>query len=1173
MKHSIHGGFFLFSICAIVAFPGFLRPLQTAGAPSGADPSGAAPSGAAPSKDSPGEVIREKTVYIPYEKLQAIFEKEGRGIFLSYEEFLRLWREAQKKPPEPPPDLPPAAAVIRGGTYTGTVSGEVATFEVNFDIEALKEGWSELGLPFQGVAVESAQLSSPRMLFSAKGNHYALFLPAPGNYTAKLKLSAPVAKQPGKKTVSFSIPPVAVSRLELAIPEEGVRVDVQPALAVTQQTAKDGATRVLAFLGNSASVSVSWMPPPGKLAEEGAVLLAEQSIRVSLGERILKISADIDYQVVRGEVDELRVRMPENTRLLSVKGENIREWLQEKEVLVVKLHSALRGSASLSGTKGKEASSYRLELSFERILAETPPELAVPFPRVEGVIRESGWVVFAHESGLNVRFQDTAGLSQMDRDEVPKPLQPSLGVGFRYLAQPLSLNLAVEKITPLIRSLATSVITLGTEEDVWIGWIDFAISRAGVFQLRFQVPERWNVTSVGDQTTVEDFQTTQEGGLRTIAVSLKSKALGTFRLPFKLTAQGSAVEGEKTLSPPVVLGSEQDRGLFGVSAPKAINLSTIQREKMTSADVDELFQSGIMTQVGADTGIPLTYGYREQPASVQVRLEAKKTEIDVLAQHLIEVTDGGIKFTHILDYEILYAAVEQLRFSAPSSLDDILKVEAKEKKEVRKVPDTRDPTIWEITLQAPALGGVSVTLTHELELKALAAGQPNTYPVPLVHPDGVREQNGFVAVRKDSTLEIAPEQTGMEVLDASDLPDKLRRGQIYSAFRYFTPDPTLNLKLTRYEYQALATTIVNLIKMKSVLSEERRLKTQAVLFVQNTERQYLELGLSPEAKIFSISVAGRSQQPRKRKEGAGTLIQIPPSAGPGGTFPVVIVYDEPLREGAMGTFGTVSLGTPEVLEGVPVTKIELELYLAPEFAFLSWGGNMKPRYTGVPGLWSRFKRLVTGVLGAEGAGVPRPERGGPAQQVPAAAAGAVDVEIPTRGYVRHDFETLAPLGALSFSYISRGFFSFLDFLAFLLAAGCGYLFTVRFGWRKLTWAAVLIFIPLVLVWFSQGAIVELFSSLLAGSVLFFLVLLALHLGKKMKECRAARLALAPDPYLEEAAPPKKEEAAPPAPPEKEEAPPEKEGEKKPDEVKPKKKKPEEKKDEGPGKGPEGKEKK
>ncbi len=1100
------------SVLVVCAALGLALAIRAADAP---QPVAAQPA-AEPQAPAP-EISRETTVYVPFEKLKEIFEKEGRGIFLPYEKFLELWRAAQPKPPAPAPEEAPAPAVIRGGVYTGAIAGDVAKFTVVFEIDALKKGWSELALPLKNVALESAELSDPKAVFTAKGDAYAVFLPAPGAYKLTLAFAVRVNQEPGKKTFTFGVVPAAVSRLDLTIPEEGVRVEVAPVLAVTQTTTAEKTTKVLAFLGNAAELSVSVMPPAGKVAEGTAVVLASQAVRTYLGERILRIMTDIDYQVVRGEVGTLKVKVPEGTRLLSVKGENIREWSQENDTLLVTLHAALKDAARAGG-------GYRLGLTFERILTETPATLAIPFPRVEEVIREAGWVIFSHDSGLNVRVKTTTGLSQLDKEEVPEALRGGLGVGFRYLAQPLALGLEIEKITPVIHSATTSVVSLGREEDVLTGWVDYDIAKAGVFRVTFKVPARWNVVTIGADNAVEDVQTAEaEGGLKQITVNLKSKALGAFKLPFKFTAQGSAAAGDLRLGPPVIADSTQDRGVFGVSAPKAFNVSTTDRGGMTSADVDALFRSGIMNQLGPDAGMPLTYGYREAGQSVQVRLEAKKTEIDVLAQHLIEIRDGGIAVTHYLDFEILYAAADRIKFSAPSALDNLLKVEAPQKKELKKVSSAQDRTEWELILQAPALGAVPVTVTYEVDLKALEPGKPFPYEVQFVHAQDVRARNGFVAVRKEGTLEITPIARGMEMLDVGDLPDKLRQGQIYSAFRYFVPDPGLSLQLTRYEYQTLATTVVSLLRMKSVLSEQRRLKTEAVFMVQNADRQFLALNFPPNANILSLSVDGKAQKPRG-KEGEGTRrVQIPASAGPGGTFPVVVVYEEPLGEGSMGAFGGLRLASLEVLENVPVGKIELSLYVPPDFEYVGWDGTLQPRSPFAASLWSRFKQLVNNAAKVT-TKVAAPAQAQQAPPAAAAAAAAVDVEIPLRGTL-FEFESLAPRGTLSFAYVGRTLFSTTDFVLFLLALVAGFAFFRARRATRTVLFCVLVLAPLALTWFVAGPAVELCTSVLAGGVLLIVVVWVLDAVRGVRTWREARAAAAPaaepvpepDPFLEEPA--------------------------------------------------------
>jgi hypothetical protein len=82
-------------------------------------------------------------------------------------------------------------------------------------------------------------------------------------------------------------------------------------------------------------------------------------------------------------------------------------------------------------------------------------------------------------------------------------------------------------------------------------------------------------------------------------------------------------------------------------------------------------------------------------------------------------------------------------------------------------------------------------------------------------------------------------------------------------------------------------------------------------------------------------------------------------------------------------------------------------------------------------------------------------------------------------------------------------------------------------WRKSTAIFVIVFVPLVLIWFSRGAVVEVFSSMFAGGVLVLVLLLVGLLYTKLKEIRASRLSMAPDPYLEEAEPAPAEEGAKP----------------------------------------------
>lgn len=1078
---------------------------------------------AGPDGDAPVQVVREKTVYVPYKELEAVFEKAGRGIFLPYEEFLKLWLEAQPKPPDPVVHKPPADAVIRGGLYRGSVTEgkDLARFDVTYNVEALKEGWSELTLPLQNVAVESVEPG--KAVFSTKGSGYALLLPDKGNYEVKLTFSARVATDLSKKTLQIGIPPVAVSRLELFIPEDNPNVEVQPRMA-TDITPVEKGTRLLAYVGNATAVTVSWTPPAGTVEVSDPVFYAEQSVRAYLGERIVRIDSELNFQVVRGELKEFQVELPAEARLLSVDEENVREWQTKNNVLDVRLHSPVKKS-------------YVLKLSFERILDDTPETLKLSLPEVEkeSVLRQPGWLAVAGDPGLKLRVVSATGLSQLDRDELPQRLRGDLRVGFRFLAPPPPLELALERIVPLVRSQTTSVVTLGNEDDVWVGFIDYTISRAGLFRLEFLVPKRWSPDEIGDAATVENYQFTDGAELRTITVNLKSRALGGFRLPFRLTAPGSATNTKLTIRAPHVVGTEQDRGLLGIAAPRSLELKMSSSSGVRSTDARELSQSGIMGRVGENTGPPLAYTYHEhsseQPATVELEIAVKKAEINVVAQHLVEVADDEITITHFLDYEILYKEQERLRISVPSAMDENLKIKSRDVTQQTPIDQgsTTGRTLWELMLQAPTVGNVSLVIEHRLPVKKLAAGKPEVVPIPLVQPAGdTNRRRGYVSVLRhpSGTLEIKAVSKELEQFEPSRLPANVRRGKVHTALYYadVEQEPELSLELTRYEYEPLATTVVNLMHLHSLLSPEpRQLRTQATLFAQNVaSRQYLELELPPESSLIELAVNGKREE-RWRKEASSTLVPFPPAAR--GLVQVVLVYDQKLGN-AMGTLGSIVLETPRVVEKpqdpVPVQKIEVDLYLPPDYTYISFAGELKRDAQDVPSLYTTWMGPFK-----------TPE--GTASR-PVAAAQGIGIRLQTEGLLGYHFEALAPRAELSFSYSTKEFFVFVKLIAFLVVLFGGLLLVRRTRLER-TWVTLgAVCLPLLIAWFQSDAMVGVFTWATAGGVVLALAFVVPWLRDRYHGWQQARLesrlALAEDPYLEGAQtpPPEPPDAAePPAP--------------------------------------------
>ena len=90
----------------------------------------------------------EQTIYIPYDKLRDVFEKEGRGVFLPYDQFQKLWQEARSAKGGSPADSPPVDVILVSAENTATIEKEVMVVRAVITVELLRTGWQKISSNF-----------------------------------------------------------------------------------------------------------------------------------------------------------------------------------------------------------------------------------------------------------------------------------------------------------------------------------------------------------------------------------------------------------------------------------------------------------------------------------------------------------------------------------------------------------------------------------------------------------------------------------------------------------------------------------------------------------------------------------------------------------------------------------------------------------------------------------------------------------------------------------------------------------------------------------------------------------------------------------------------------------------------------------------------------------------
>ena len=211
---------------------------------------------------------------------------------------------------------------------------KIATLRLELTLDILKDGWVQVPLGLGEVAVSSAAIieaenTNTVPLLRVANGEYILVAKGKGRYVLSLDFVRQLETQPGLAVLQCRVPPAAITTLELLIPEENLKVDVEPMLAATtsQVDANDvKATRLQAFLGSARDIRLSWKPKTQTAAELEPVMICEQFQHLDIAEALVNYNVTLNYDIHRGGVDSFTIQLPGGFRVTSVDGANIAKW-------------------------------------------------------------------------------------------------------------------------------------------------------------------------------------------------------------------------------------------------------------------------------------------------------------------------------------------------------------------------------------------------------------------------------------------------------------------------------------------------------------------------------------------------------------------------------------------------------------------------------------------------------------------------------------------------------------------------------------------------------------------------------------------------------------------------------------------------------------------------------
>ena len=1009
----------------------------------------------------------ERTVYTPYEKLEQVFEKEDRGVFLPYREFLDLWNKLNL-PADLKKNLPPVDGVLASARYTGHLEGDAALFDAQLQFEALKDGWSKV--PLGGADLNIAEVrpapgaaaSQAAPILHLAGDGYEAILPARGSYPVALTVLGKVSRDAGRSTLELRLPRTAASQFELTLPETGLDFTLAPASAFTTHE-ENGATRLTAFFGATQQVSISWHQRAAETTLP-ALVFADSTLETVVSPGALRTAAAIDFRLLRAPVGAFEILVPAGQQVLGVDGAGLRDWNlapatpDSRQHIVVNLATPAREH-------------YKLRVTLEAPVARLPARLTVPAVEIARAEGQSGTITVSADPALAITVDPREGVTQASvaaRDDPPKPADGALLGAYRFLHLPYAIDLDVRPAEPVVEVKDREAYTVTPDTLSFYANLEYSVKKAGIFSALIDVPaalEHVEASPVESYALVPPAPGSPPlaAGYQRLEVRFKQRV--TDAITLEVTGDFPRAKPDDPVTVAVLhpVAAAREEGQVGVGIHQSLDPKTTDTGDLRQESIDRLNVPFYPTDAKAT---PLTLGFNFRGASArpaQLVFTVRKPRVSAEVASRVSLRESLVAYQWTVRYNIEYAGIDDLVLDAPPDVaedlqfsgDDIKEKVREDEKDAAGKPTGR--RLWHIRLQGKKLGRYDLKINLERALPPLAAGKTATVDWPELKTVGLFHETGTVAVVKDGNLEITrATPTGLELIDPAELPDfawnpaaanvsvpKNGPGDIFLAYRYAAHPAALRLEFSKNEFLPVPTAIVTYAVLNTTLTVDRAGTTEAIYWVRNNGRQFLSVVLPERGQMLSdVFVNGQPQQPSRRPDRNALLVRLPARGAdatandaPVSVRLVFSVPGEAPGRGSLGLFGRLRV-VPPVLEDTRVMQAQVSLYLPAGYRYVHFDGPMREADNGRG--WNRLRDQFDSFVPALGPDETQVATADwqPPPDLPPAAGGGFDSTVPKEGtpVVLRRLDAPAPV---EISYRSLGYANTVEAVACFLALGFG----------------------------------------------------------------------------------------------------------------------------------------
>mgnify|MGYP000666346737 CR=1 FL=1 len=717
----------------------------------------------------------------------------------------------------------------------------------------------------------------------------------------------------------------AVKNLTVNVAQKNWQVTATNSVQVKQISAPSNAalsSASLVLIGNLQS-SVILKPMPRNRGNEKLRFFAEMADIYIPAAGVLDGRHKLKIRPLSGQLSELVLDVPAGMMVGDVLGNVVDSWRfdAKKQTLTVTLQSAL-------------SQEFELNIMTQRGLKAFPQQVMLETMKVRGVDNVVGMLGYGFGSDSQPDDAKVTNLLEVNSSDFDaglikqaKALQPAyvLHKAYRYGKDYGKVDLKIAAVAPEIRVQSRQVLRMNEEQISLQIEATVNITRAGIFDLKFAIPNGFTVETVGG-SALRDWSENEVDGKRVVTMFLNGKTMGEQR--FVVTMIGASPKGKKFTVPQWELDNvERQKGVLMIVPDHGIRLQVKERNNVSQLDLSKNGQD----QQGALSFRLLQKGWKLQ-------LAVQKLDAWVTAEMLQELSlkEGVTNKRLRIIFNVENAVVKsfRLRLTGVAPTDEKGKTLRASGAVVKDMIHVKDD-IWEIRLKQGVIGKVPVTVEYQ-EVADRKENKEVIAPVILLD---VKQVQHYVVVRAPGRLDM--QQTAAvrswRAIDWSRVPVALHNPADKSV-------PSMSYKLTDAEKpltvmvkrHAMAGTLklrVEKAEMRTLFNVDGSALTRLSMDVKVVEKSRLRVTLPTGSELFNVIVNDESVAVVKEDDAYWFLIDSSANDSLAAKVKVTYLTDVP----ANGSQNKVKLFGPSL--NIPLEKIDWFVMLPDGYDYSGFNGG------------------------------------------------------------------------------------------------------------------------------------------------------------------------------------------------------------------------------------------